>query len=66
MRFECPGCGEATPDVVAEGGKPVYCTQCGRGFRFIYGFYHRYLYFVFNHPVLTYALLLIFARQTHC
>jgi hypothetical protein len=61
MRFECPGCGETTPDVVAEGGKPVYCTQCGRGFRFIYGFYHRYLYFVFNHPVLTFALLLIFA-----
>ena len=61
MRFECPGCGEVTPDVVAEGGKPVYCTQCGRGYRFIYGFYHRYLYFVLNHPLLTYALLLVFA-----
>jgi len=61
MHFECPGCGESTPDVVAEGGKPVYCTQCGRGYRFIYGFFHRYLYFVFNHPILTYALLLVFA-----
>jgi hypothetical protein len=61
MRFECPGCGESTPEVVAEGGKPVYCTQCGRGYRFIYGFYHRYLYFVFNHPFLTYSLLLIVA-----
>lgn len=61
MRFECPGCGSATPFVTAEGGKPVYCAQCGRGYRFIYGFYHRYLYFVFNHPLLTYFLLFVFA-----
>lgn len=61
MHFECPGCGEKTPDVTAEGGKPVYCTQCGRGYRFIYGFFNRQLYFVFNHPLLIYFLLLIFA-----
>ncbi|MBN2490599.1 MAG: hypothetical protein JXQ29_07105 [Planctomycetes bacterium] len=61
MRLECPGCGESTPEVVAEGGKPVYCTQCGRGYRFVYGFYHRYIYFVFNHPFLTYSLLLVVA-----
>lgn len=63
MKQQCPGCRDLTRDVRCEGGKPVYCTQCGRGYRFIYGFAQRYLYFVFNHPALTYLILLLFAMM---
>ncbi len=63
MKQQCPGCRDLTRDVRCEGGKAVYCTQCGRGYRFIYGFVHRYLYFVFNHPALTYLILLLFAMM---